>query len=124
MSRVVVSQHETSRASYGSYVTGYILSLICTLTAYLLVIHFSLSKWVLIYVLAGLAIIQFLVQMKLFLHLGIEAKPKLKLIVFGFMILVVLILVFGSLWIMYNLNYRMPTQSQIDNYMQAQDGGF
>jgi heme/copper-type cytochrome/quinol oxidase subunit 4 len=62
--------------------------------------------------------------MKLFLHLGNEAKPRLKLLVFGFMALVVMILVFGSLWIMYSLNYRMPTQSQINSYMNSQNGGF
>jgi cytochrome o ubiquinol oxidase operon protein cyoD len=124
MSRAIVSQHETNRSGYGSYITGYILSLLCTLTAYLLVVRYSLSKWVLVYVLAGLAIVQFLIQMRLFLHLGKEAKPRLKLLVFGFMALVVLILVFGTLWIMYNLNYRMPTQAQINSYMQAQNGGF
>lgn len=124
MSRAIVSQHETNRSGYGTYVTGYVLSVVCTLTAYLLVVHYSLSKWVLVYVLAGLAIVQFLVQMRLFLHLGNEAKPRLKLLVFGFMMLVVLILVFGTLWIMNSLNYRMPTQAQIDTYMQQQDGGF
>ena len=124
MSRAIVSQHETSRGSFSSYVTGYLFSVVCTLAAYLLVVRYSLSKWLLVYVLAGLAIIQFLVQMKLFLHLGNEAKPRLKLLVFGFMALVVMILVFGSLWIMYSLNYRMPTQSQINSYMNSQNGGF
>ena len=124
MSRAIVSNHETGRGSFGKYVTGYVLSIVCTLTAYLLVVRNSLSKLVLVYVLAALAIIQFLVQMRLFLHLGFEAKPRLKLFVFGFMATVVVILVFGTLWIMYSLNYRMPTQSQINSYMQAQDGGF
>ena len=124
MSQANDSHPESDRSSYVSYFTGYILSVICTLTAYILVVRYNLSKWVLVYVLAGLAIIQFLIQMRLFLHLGKEAKPRLKLLVFGFMVLVVAILVFGTLWIMYNLNYRMPTQAQINSYMQAQNGGF
>jgi hypothetical protein len=36
---------------------------------------------------------------------------------------VVLILVFGSIWIMNNLNYRM-TPEQINTYMNNQGGGF
>ena len=58
-----------------------------------------------------------------FLHLGKETKPRWKLYVFGFMVSVVLIIVFGSIWIMNNLNYRM-TPAQINQYMNSQGGGF
>lgn len=121
-SPVVVSRHEGKTAGVGSYVLGYVSSLYITLTAYLLVRHHSLSKTVLVASVTGLALLQFIIQLVFFLHLGRETKPRWKLVVFLFMLLVVGILVGGSLWIMTNLNYRMTPQ-QITNYMNSQ-GGF
>jgi cytochrome o ubiquinol oxidase subunit IV len=122
--KVIVSSHELSQAKYKSYVIGFGVSLACTLSAYLLVINHLLSaNWALALIVGGLALIQAIVQLTLFLHLGQEAKPKFKLLVFGFMLSVVIILISGSIWIMYSLNYRMMTPSRINNYMQSQDDG-
>jgi cytochrome o ubiquinol oxidase operon protein cyoD len=110
-----------SGVTFKSYVRGYVASLCLTLTAYLLVAHHALStKWMLVALVIGLALTQFLVQLVFFLHLGKETKPRWKLVVFLFMIMVVCILVFGSLWIMNNLNYRM-TPAQVNQYMNSQD---
>ncbi|HSX47225.1 MAG TPA: cytochrome C oxidase subunit IV family protein [Patescibacteria group bacterium] len=112
--------------SYFSYFAGYILSLICTLSAYLLVVsHHASSKWIIAGWVASLAIIQFVIQILLFLHIGKESKPRFKLLVFGFMLSVVIILVAGSIWIIYSLNYRMQmSPTQIKNYIKSQNGGF
>ena len=120
----VVSLHNPERATYKAYLTGFLLSLLCTMVAYLLTVNHALSKnWALAIVIAVLALIQAITQLTLFLHLSSEAKPKLKLLVFAFMITVVLILVAGSIWIMHNLNYRMMTPTQINNYMVKQNDG-
>ena len=118
---------EKSHASVESYVIGYVLSLGLTLAAYFYVYEHNLlhatsgpGPW-LVPILITLALGQFLTQLIFFFHLGRESKPRWKLVVFLMMILIVSIIVFGSLWIMSNLNYRM-TPSQIDNYMQSQDG--
>jgi cytochrome o ubiquinol oxidase operon protein cyoD len=108
--------HATLRA----YVSGYILSIGLTLSAYLMVTHQTASYDWLVAAISGLALLQFLVQMVFFLHLRAETRPRWKLFVLLFMTLVVLILVFGTLWIMNNLNYRMTPQ-QINTYMQNQD---
>jgi len=43
------------------------------------------------------------------MYLAGEDNPHWNLLVFFFMIMVLVIIVFGSLWIMYSLNYReMP----------------
>jgi cytochrome o ubiquinol oxidase subunit IV len=121
---VVVSKHDSAHGTLQMYISGFVLSIFLTLAAYTLVVSHEFSNWALALAIAGLAIVQFLVQLFFFLHLGRESKPRWKLTVFLFMLLVVGILVIGSLWIMYNLNYRMaPTQQQIDTYMQDQDGG-
>ena len=106
--------------SQKAYITGFVLSLLLTLTAFLAVDKNWFSTSVLIGLVTTLALIQFCVQMYYFLHLGQEEKPKLKLMAFWFMLLVVSILVFGSLWIMNNLDYNMnPSQTQ--HYIEKQD---
>ena len=111
-----------ARGSLGTYVSGYVLSLYLTLVAYLLVVRHTFSTTTLLIAIIGLALVQFLVQLLCFLHLGKETGPRWKLLMFAFMVVVVAILVFGSLWIMANLNYRM-TPDQVNTYMQNQ-GGF
>ena len=118
---VTVAEHETDRGTLRTYVIGFVASIVLTLGAYLLVAHHLLSRRLLIAAVIGLALVQFLVQLLFFLHLGRESKPRWKLMVALFMIMVVLILVFGSLWIMTNLSYRMSPE-QINTYMNNQAG--
>ena len=121
MSSTERTEH-TARYGLGTYVTGYLVSLYLTFTAYWLVKHQNLSRDTLIGAVAGLAIVQFVVQAFCFLHLGTERKPRWKLVVFLFMLGVVLILVFGSIWIMNSLNYRHAlTPEQINQYLKTQD---
>jgi cytochrome o ubiquinol oxidase operon protein cyoD len=95
------------RGSFKSYFTGFILSLILTLAAYFLTVNQVFVGVVLMGVIGALTVIQALVQLFLFLDLGRETKPRWNLIVFLFMLLITLILVVGSIWIMYNLNYNL-----------------
>jgi len=119
--KVTVSQHNSEHGTFRSYLTGFSLSIIFTLTAYLLVVHKKFTTDIIISLIIGLALVQFLIQLIFFLHLGKESKPRWKLFVFIFMIAVVLILVFGSIWIMNNLNTRM-TPEQINTYVNDQSG--
>jgi cytochrome o ubiquinol oxidase operon protein cyoD len=120
-SHVVVAQHNADRGTLASYVTGYIFSIYLTVTAYLVVYNHLFSHLTLTVIIIGLALVQFVVQMVFFLHLGRETRPRWKLAVMLFMIMVVLILVGGSLWIMSNLNVRMTPQQE-NNYMNNQQG--
>lgn len=108
------------------YSIGFVLSLVLTLAAYIFVTGGYRSPWLLA-VLAVLAIVQMIVQLIFFLHLGDEAGPRIKLWSFIFMGGTLLIVVIGSIWIMNNLNYNMMnmTPSEKDNYMLTQhDKGF
>ena len=119
--KVVVAQHDTNRGTLASYVTGYIFSIYLTFAAYLMVYNHLFSNIVLTTVIVILALVQFIIQVVFFLHLGRETKPRWKLAVMLFMIMVVVILVGGSLWIMSNLNVRMTPQQE-NNYMNNQQG--
>ena len=118
--RNIVAAHEEHRMSYSKYVFGFVASLALTLTAYVLVTQGNASKGVLVSLICSLAVVQFLVQMCFFLHLGEERRPRWKLLVAVFMVGIVLLIVFGSVWIMNNLNYRMTPQ-QMDQYLKSQD---
>ena len=119
----VVSSHEVKRTTLRTYVVGYISSLVLTLTAYAVVVHHVFSRWNLAVFISLLALIQFMVQLTFFLHLGQDTKPRFKIGVFLFMLLIVVIIVTGSLWIMHSLNYRMNlSPERIQQYMNAQVG--
>jgi cytochrome o ubiquinol oxidase operon protein cyoD len=115
-------ESEAGLGSFTAYTTGFILSIILTIGAYLAVTENLLSGNVLISAIIGLAILQLFVQMFFFLHLGRESKPKWNLVAFTFMVMVVLIIVVGSLWIMRNLDYHNHmTTSEQDSYMHTRN---
>ena len=88
-----------------SYTTGFALSLILTALAFAAVQFTWATGWSIIILLAFLAVLQLLVQLIFFLHLGEEKKPRWNLTSLLFASMVIIIIVFGSLWIMKNLNY-------------------
>lgn len=93
------------RHTLARYTTGFILSLILTGLAFAAV-HFTwVSGWSIILFLALLAVLQLFVQLIFFLHLAEEKKPRWNLTSLLFAGMVIVIIVFGSLWIMKNLNY-------------------
>jgi len=119
----MVAEHDSEQTTLRTYVTGFIFSVGLTLAAYILVVNHAFSKWALAFAVALLALVQFMVQLVFFLHLGQDTKPRFKVGVFLFMLLVVLIIVVGSLWIMHSLNYRMDmSPKRIQDYMNAQIG--
>jgi cytochrome o ubiquinol oxidase operon protein cyoD len=115
-----------------SYIVGFISSIVLTLAAFFAVVdpgffhlgHFGqLGSGALLATILTLAIVQLIVQLYFFLHLGAEAGSSWKLPMFVSTIVFVLLIVIGSLWIMGHLNYNM-TPAQINQYMQDQQGGF
>lgn len=120
-----ISALDQERGTFRAYVIGFVSALVLTICAYLLVVnhHGTGNTNGVEAAIIGLALVQFGVQLWFFLHLGKETRPRWKLLVLAMMVMVVLILVFGSLWIMDNLNYRMTPQ-QINDYMNNQGGGF
>lgn len=93
--------------TYTSYIIGFIASICLTLTSFYLVVSKYFSVQMLPYIIVGLALVQAIIQLLFFLHVGQEAKPKWETLVFYFMMTVLLIISVGSLWIMADLNARM-----------------
>lgn len=98
---------EREKATQKLYILGFVASILLTFIAYFTVVGRLISGKALVAAVITLGVVQALVQFVCFLHLGRESKPRWNLIVFLFMVLIGVVLVFGSLWIMYNLDYRM-----------------
>jgi cytochrome o ubiquinol oxidase subunit IV len=97
-----------------TYSLGFGLSLAVTLVAWQLV-HYHVQRnhlfWTdkaLVITILCLAVVQLFIQLIFFLHLFNEKGPRWNLMVFSFMAIVLVILIGGSLWIMYNLDYHHP----------------
>ena len=96
------------------YTVGFVLSLLLTLLAYMFVVGSYHSPW-LVAALIVLAAVQMIVQLVFFLHLGNEVGPRWKLWSYMFMGGSLLIIVIGSLWIMYNMNYLAAELTRYQN---------
>jgi cytochrome o ubiquinol oxidase operon protein cyoD len=116
--KAFVSKHDSAHGTVRSYTIGFALSVVLTLAAYLIVVNHSFKGWDLTFVLAGLAVAQLLVQLLFFLHLGRESRPRWNLQVLLFAAGVVFIVVFGSLWIMKNLQYNHSHQTTPDQIIK------
>lgn len=104
-----------------SYTLGFLIALVLTNAAFIIVQNDIISGLALVAALALLAITQLWVQLHFFLHLGKESKPRWNIMMFLFAVIVVVILVFGSLWIMNNLGYHgMPATSSDAEIMQEE----
>lgn len=103
----VDAQSGSAEGSVKSYVIGFALSIIITIAAFVLVGKQLLSNEALFVVISILAVLQLYIQLVFFLHLNTSSEGRWNLMAFIFSLIVVLILVFGSMWIMYNLNYNM-----------------
>lgn len=95
------------QGSVRSYVTGFMLSLLFTAIPYYLVVDKTLSGNSLIAAILGFALLQMLVQIYFFLHLGRGPKPLYNIVFFASTIGLILVVVCGSMFIMEHLHYNM-----------------
>jgi cytochrome o ubiquinol oxidase subunit IV len=93
--------------SLRSYLIGFAISIVLTIASFSLVAANLLAGAALPYTLVVLALAQAAIQLRFFLHVGQEAKPRWELTAFYFMVMVLLIIALGSLWIMHDLNDRV-----------------
>lgn len=93
--------------TYTAYAIGFFASLLLTGLSFYLVSEEYFTETTLSYTIVGLGLIQAAVQLRFFLHLGQEAKPRWETVVFFFMLVILLIICLGSLWVMNDLNARM-----------------
>lgn len=108
---VAKSQHE--HKTLESYIIGFILSLIFTLIPYYMVVNHTVSGPALLTTILGFAVLQMLVQIIFFLHLGRGPKPMYNVGFFVATVGIILIVVGGSVVIINNLHYNKLPSDQI-----------
>lgn len=103
----MIDSHHGWNSSIKPLIIGFIFSAILVFAAYRIISHMHLKhNWLLCGV-VGLGVLQIILQLIFFLHIGLESKPRWNITMLLFTFLLVAILVFGSLWIMQNLNYNL-----------------
>lgn len=104
---LVTHEEDFSKKTVSTYLLGIFLALVLTIAAFVLVEKQMLTTMHLYISLAVLAIIQFFVQSVCFLGLNYTRAGRWNVLPYIFAIIIIMILVGGTLWIMYNLNYNM-----------------
>ena len=91
--------------------------------AYGIVVYQVFSVWTAVLVISTLAFIQLIVQLVFFLHLGAESHPRWKLLTLLSTVFLLVIIVGGSIWIMFDLDSRMMMSPEdMIKYMNRQTG--
>lgn len=90
------------------YATGFVLALILTAIPFWLVMGkvFNSSSTAGL-VLLALAAVQIVVHMVYFLHMNTKVEGGWSMLAMLFTVMVVVIMLSGSIWVMYNMNHNM-----------------
>lgn len=116
------SSHRThgEHGTIKAYVIGFILSLIFTAIPYYLVVNKVTSGNILLAIILGFAVLQMLVQMLFFVHLGRGPKPLYNVVFLGLTVVTIMVVVGGSIFIMNNLHYNMPPPDVSKNLIEKE----
>lgn len=102
-----MSREKREHGTLVHYITGFILSLIFTFVAYYLVVNKVMAGTALLAAILGFGVLQMLVQVIFFLHLGRGPKPRWNIYFLMGTVFAVLVVVGGSLIITNNLHHSM-----------------
>jgi cytochrome o ubiquinol oxidase operon protein cyoD len=107
MSQAHIDSTGASRGTFKSYATGFILSIILTVVPFALVMSGSLSGSAILSGIFAAAVVQILVHLHYFLHLDASSAMRWNVLALLLTLLIMTLFVWGTLWIMGHLNYRL-----------------
>ncbi|MBZ9682852.1 MULTISPECIES: cytochrome o ubiquinol oxidase subunit IV [unclassified Mesorhizobium] len=97
-----------AHGSFRSYLTGFILSVILTAIPFWLVMSGAIDdKQATAIVIMAFAVAQIVVHMVFFLHMNTTSEGGWSMLALIFTLILVVIVLTGSLWVMYHLNANM-----------------
>jgi len=102
--------HHAEGANHGSlrdYVIGFGLSVVLTAIPFWLVMARPLPTDLIAPLVVGFAAVQMIVHMIYFLHMNGKAEGGWTMTALVFTIIVIVIMLSGSIWVMYHLNTNM-----------------
>ncbi len=108
--RAATSGHDhdgVDHGSLGSYITGFMLSVLLTAVPFALVMTHALPAGQAIAIALGLGVIQMVVHLVFFLHMNTASSRSWNMAALVFTLIILGIVVAGSLWVMHNMNVNM-----------------
>ena len=103
-------------STFGGYMVGFVLSVLLTAIPFWLVMHkvFARSD-ITAFVILGIGAVQIIVHMVYFLHMTPKAEGGWSMLALLFTGVLLVILLSGSIWVMYHLNTNMmPAHDMTD----------
>ncbi|MEJ2166347.1 MAG: cytochrome o ubiquinol oxidase subunit IV [Deltaproteobacteria bacterium] len=107
MNQAHIESSGASRGSLKSYITGFILSIVLTGIAFALVMSGMFSDTAVLFGIFAAAVVQILVHLHYFLHLDASSAMRWNVLALLLTLLIMTLFVWGTLWIMGHLNYRI-----------------
>jgi cytochrome o ubiquinol oxidase subunit IV len=90
-----------------SYLIGLVLALVLTAIPFALVVFRLAGTTTTVVAIAVAAVVQVIVHLRFFLHIDFHRTPRENLLTLAFAGFLIFIMVGGTLWIMFDLHYRM-----------------
>jgi cytochrome o ubiquinol oxidase operon protein cyoD len=100
----VAGGHESSAKGY---MVGFAASVVLTAIPFLVVMHPTMSRGTIVAAILAMAIVQVFVHVVCFLHVDTSQQQRWNLVAFVFTLIITLIVVSGSVWIMYHATENM-----------------
>lgn len=111
-----------NHGSLKSYAVGFVLSVILTAIPFWLVMGNVIeNSGTTAMVILGFAAVQIVVHMIYFLHMNTKAEGGWSMLALIFTVVLVVIMLAGSIWVMYHLNHNMMPGMTPDSPHQMHD---
>ena len=107
MEQTSLDRTGASGGSFLSYTAGFTLALVLTVTSFALVISGIISRPATMAGIFVTAVAQMLVHLHFFLHMGRSSASRWNMLVLAFASILLCLFIGGSIWVLYNLHYRM-----------------
>jgi len=109
------AHHDHSHGSVKSYLIGFILSVVLTAVPFAMTMLHLMPLATLIPVIIGIGVVQIVVHLVYFLHMNVSSSQVWNNAAFVVALIIVLILIVGTLWVMYHMNHNMmPGMMPVD----------
>lgn len=96
--------------SFGGYAFGFLVSVVLTAIAFGVVLYTTMDPGTKMIIIGVLALVQMIIHMVFFLHLGQSSGEGWNVLATAYTALAVAFLVFGTIWVMHNVNMLMMSR--------------
>ena len=111
--------HHHDAAAHGTirgYMIGFVLSVVLTAIPFLLAMRdFGITPQMTAFLIMGFAVVQIVVHMIYFLHMNTHSEGGWNMLALIFTVVITVIMLAGSLWVMYHLNTNMMPMGEVSN---------